>query len=87
MPLIPLWAFVAYSRVNFMQQYQLGYGLDCPGFESWYRQDVFIHSKISRPLLVPTQPRVQCVSGVFLRVKRSGREANQSPRSNPEAKN
>jgi hypothetical protein len=43
---------------------------------------------VSRPGLVPIQPRIQCVLGTLsLRIKRSGREADYSALSGTEVKN
>jgi hypothetical protein len=48
---------------------------------------IFLFDTVSRPALRPTQPPIQWVTGaLFLEVKRSGREADQSPQSSAEVK-
>jgi hypothetical protein len=65
----------------------LGYGLDGRGFESQQSLGIFLFA-VSIPVLRPTQPRTQWVSGtIFLGVKRPGREADHSPPSSAEVKN
>jgi hypothetical protein len=66
----------------------LGYGLDDRGSESRQRLGIFLFTTTSRPALGPTQSPIQWVPGVLsLRVKRPGREADQSPTSSAEVKN
>jgi hypothetical protein len=68
-----------------------GYGLDdrgsIPG-RVWL--GIFLSATASRPALEPTQPPVQCVSGVLplgVGVKRPWREGDHSPSSSAEVKN
>jgi hypothetical protein len=64
-----------------------GYGLNNRRFGVWVAVGSRIFSISSRSSLGPTQPPVQRVPGAFLpRVKRSGREAHQSPPSSAEVK-
>jgi len=55
-----------------------GYGLDGPGIEPRWGRD-FPH--LSRPALGPTQPPVQCVSGLSRDKERPGHDADPSPPS------
>jgi hypothetical protein len=47
-----------------------------------YMKQIFLPSTSSRPVLGPTEPSIQWVTGV----KRSGREAYHSPRASAEIK-
>jgi hypothetical protein len=57
----------------------ISYGLDGPGFESWYDQEIFLFCSRSRPAAVPTQPLIQLLLDLFSGVKRPGRDVNHSP--------
>jgi hypothetical protein len=51
--------------------------------QAWQGQEFHIFSKAARPILVPTQPRMQWVPGELSPgIKRPGREANHSRQSN-----
>jgi hypothetical protein len=54
------------------------YELDGAGFESKHGQEVFLFTKTSRPVLIPSQRPVQWVPGFFVRIKRPGREDDHS---------
>jgi hypothetical protein len=52
-------------------------------FESWEGLGIFLLTTASKPVLGPTQPPIQWVSGsLSLEVKRPVREADYSPPSN-----
>jgi len=59
------------------------------GLDSWQGQRTFFPSITApRPALDSTQPAITCVQGtVFPKVKRPGREDNNSPPSSVEVKN
>jgi hypothetical protein len=63
------------------------YGLNGPGFESRYEQDICSFLKLSRPVLEPTQPPIQWMPVFLAGRKRYGREADRSPPSRAEVKN
>jgi hypothetical protein len=69
---------------NIIPNLTSAYGLDGPGIESRWGRD-FPH--LSRPALTPTQPPVQCVSGLPRGKVRPGRDADPSPPSSAEVKN
>jgi hypothetical protein len=50
----------------------LGCGLGGPGFESRQRKAIFFSPKLSRPVLVPTQPLIQQVPLLFPGTKAAG---------------
>jgi hypothetical protein len=66
----------------------LGYGLDDREYESRQGLGIFLFTTASRPALGPTQPPTQWAPGALsLRVKRPGREADDSAQSSAEVKN
>jgi hypothetical protein len=66
----------------------LGYEMDDRGFESRQGLRIFLYTTASRPVLGPTQPPVQWVTGALsLGIKRQDREADHSPPSSAEVKN
>jgi hypothetical protein len=65
----------------------LGYGLDDWGFESRQGLGIFSFTTVSRPAVRPIQPPIQWVpEASSLGVKRTGREADQSPPSSAKIK-
>jgi hypothetical protein len=58
-----------------------------PGFDSRQRQEIFLCSVVSRPVLGATQPPIQWVLWALSpEVKRLGHESNHSPPSSAEVK-
>jgi hypothetical protein len=59
------------------------YSLDSPGIESWWEWE-YLH--LSRPVLGPNQPAVQCVPGLFPRPSQLGHGVDYPPPSGMEVK-
>jgi hypothetical protein len=73
---------------GYLSRIALRYGLDDREFESRQGLGIFLFTTASRPALWPTQPPIQWVPGALSpRVKRPGREADQSPPSSAKFKN
>ena len=70
-----IWRQVNKFNVIFIAIIATGYGLDCQGIESRWRQDF---SHLSRPAVEPNQPPVQWVPGLSRGVK-SGRGVKLTP--------
>jgi hypothetical protein len=65
-----------------------GYTLENPGFEFRNGKEILLLSTTSRPALRPTQTRIPLAPATLpTRIKRAGREANQSSLSNVKVKN
>jgi hypothetical protein len=74
----------------YLELYSDGLHTGQPWFESRQKQKIFLLSTASRPVLRPTQPRIQWVLSVpvpHVHLKRTEYEADHSPPSNAEVKN
>jgi len=56
--------------------YWPGYELGCPGFETWQGQNIYLYSKMSRPVLRYTQPPFQVPRALPPWVEQPGHEAD-----------
>jgi hypothetical protein len=66
----------------------LRYGLEGRGFECRQGLELFLFTTVSRPVLGPTKPPIQWVTGALsLGIKQPVREADHSPPSSAEVKN
>ena len=66
---------------------RLGYRMDDPGFKSWQRQESFLFSKISRPLLEPIQSPVQQAPQCFPGAQQMGHQVDHSPSARTDINN
>jgi len=58
------------------------------GFDSWWRQEVFLFATASRPAVEPFQPPIQWIQGApSPEIKRQGSETDHSPPFSADVKN